>query len=143
MDYTEEQRKLLRNEKRLQKLGSDKPVCCLCGYADPISLIKADRTLLEKHHLAGRHEGPIVPLCRNCHAELTEIQQSEDRKFNAPERSPLEAAAAFLEGLAVVFRYLAESLAYLANWLFELNTRVEDGTYEGLPYPLGRGVSNG
>ena len=142
MEYSVEQQDLLRNEKRLQNLGSDKPVCCLCGYFDPIGLIPVSNTLLEKHHLAGRHEGPVVPVCRNCHAELTEIQQFHDKKFNSPERTPIETAAAFLNGLSVFLSFLAATLRYLANWLFDLDKRIDSNVYEGIPFPLGGGIIN-
>lgn len=143
MEYFDEQKELLRQEAQLQKLGSDKPVCCLCGYADPTGLIKADKTLLEKHHLAGRHEGPTVLVCRNCHAELTDVQQSDDKRFNSPDRTPLVTAAAFLEGLANFFKLLAITLTYLANWLFNLDVKIDEGIYSDLPFHLGGGVISG
>jgi hypothetical protein len=49
-------------------------VCALCGYANPVALIAANKTLLEEHHVFGAafDDGTRIPLCRNCHAEITE-----------------------------------------------------------------------
>jgi hypothetical protein len=49
-------------------------VCALCGYANPVALIAVDKTLLEEHHVVGAafDDGTRIPLCRNCHAEITE-----------------------------------------------------------------------
>src|SRR2546423_7988033 len=48
--------------------------CVLCGYANPVALIAAEKTLLEEHHVFGAafDDGTRIPLCRNCHAEITE-----------------------------------------------------------------------
>lgn len=142
MDYIKEQKKLIREEKRLQKLGNENPVCCLCGYLDPIGLIKADKTLLEKHHLAGRHEGPTVLVCRNCHAKLTDIQVYEYGEFIEPDRNPLEISASYVNGVGIFLSLLAVSLIIFAKWLLELSKRVDESIFEGLPYPLGGGFIN-
>jgi hypothetical protein len=54
----------------LNRLG-DRAVCRCC-----LALLQGARSVLEGHHLAGRGEGPVVYVCRNCHLELTELQRS-------------------------------------------------------------------
>ena len=56
-----------RRQARLERLGSDSPVCRVCGEAD-------DRCL-QRHHLAGQAYGDeLVPVCANCHYKLSDAQ---------------------------------------------------------------------
>ncbi|MDQ4144984.1 MAG: hypothetical protein M3198_14840 [Actinomycetota bacterium] len=49
---------------------ADRDICGCC-----LTLVQGKRTILEAHHVAGRSEGPVVEVCRNCHLELTELQR--------------------------------------------------------------------
>lgn len=106
-DYLANQRRETRMESHLQRLGSPDPTCCLCGYAAPEGLIKASRSLVEQHHLMGRHEGPWVYLCRNHHSELTNAQRDHDPRLFSPDRDEKTRLAALLRGLADFFEWLA------------------------------------
>ncbi len=61
-----------RKFRRGQSFGPD-AVCFFCPYCNPIALMMIDKTLLEEHHVVGANHNDAmrVPVCRNCHAELT------------------------------------------------------------------------
>ncbi len=62
-----------RRARRERLLGADAQ-CFLCCFAKPEALLGVRRSLLEKHHVVGRANGPklTVLLCLNCHAVMTE-----------------------------------------------------------------------
>jgi len=80
----------LRAQGRADRLGLDAACACcgdttlvhlnrlreheVCGCC--LALSQGKLLILEGHHLAGRSEGPVVDVCRNCHLELTELQRS-------------------------------------------------------------------
>jgi hypothetical protein len=80
-------RTIPRALRRRKRLGPHS-VCAICGYCDPVALIpvrldwlrstnvRLPHTLLEGDHTVGRRNDCdlISPICRNCHAELTEIR---------------------------------------------------------------------
>jgi hypothetical protein len=102
-------------ESHLQRLGTPDPVCCICGYSVPEGLTKTKRELVEQHHLMGRHEGPWVYLCRNHHAELTDVQRDHDPRLLRADRDDKTRLAAFLRGLADFFELLARALRLWAH----------------------------
>lgn len=60
--------------------------CCLCGYSNPVALMRVGRSLLERHHIYGeKTDSTTVVVCRNCHAELSEAQL----EFGAPLSQPV------------------------------------------------------
>jgi len=97
-----------RRAARERRLGADAS-CALCGYAAPDALIAAARTLLEDHHAVGRaNDGALtVPLCRNCHAELTEECRARGASMAKP-RTLLDKLVAILRALGAFFRTLGE-----------------------------------
>jgi hypothetical protein len=42
-----------REDRRLEKLGSDNPFCLYCGFSMPMVLRPVTRKFLELHHLLG------------------------------------------------------------------------------------------
>ncbi len=77
----------IRVERRLQRLGSPHAICVLCGFDRPeaLTLVRLDlppdgirRRLVERHHPLGKRAAPdfTVPLCRNCHAVITEQERT-------------------------------------------------------------------
>ena len=57
-----------RRQRALERLGMNNPRCVVCGYDDPLAL--------ELHHIAGRaHGDELVPVCRNCHRPLSDMQK--------------------------------------------------------------------
>jgi hypothetical protein len=111
-----------RRLRRLKRLGSD-PVCVLCGYANPYGLVPVQRDLLEHHHVVCKHHDQelTVPLCRNCHAEVTEgLRQDDINPRFQPNKVVrialvLTAMAVFFEKLAPAFRRWAEQLMEVSN----------------------------
>jgi hypothetical protein len=64
-----------RKTELCERLGSERPFCVYCGYAEPVALRRISRKFLPEHHLLGRnHDGDLTVLvCLNCHALLHEI----------------------------------------------------------------------
>jgi hypothetical protein len=110
----------VRREKRVNKLGAN-AVCCICGYANPTALVLAGRTLLENHHAAGKvHDPkPTVPICRNCHAELTAglLDAGADMR---KQPTVLERLAIILLSLGTLFVALGEAMYRYADDILRL-----------------------
>ena len=114
----------VRTLARENRLGEGPKVCIRCGYADPLALIGVKRnwihvhknflpqSLFEYDHIVGRNHDPdfTFPICRNCHAEVTELRRRAGITMNfqpdAREREALrlEALAFFLEIVAAALR---------------------------------------
>lgn len=106
-----------RRAKRERTLGPDS-MCLLCGYARPDGLRSVPRRLLEAHHVLGRANDAAltVLLCRNCHAEITEENQTHGVSMRPPVSTPARVVAS-LRALAILFRALSHSCARLADAL--------------------------
>jgi hypothetical protein len=92
---TDEEREIAREKRqrqRFEKLGFPEPRCIFCGVDDV--------RCLELHHIAGRgHSDDVWPVCRNCHAVLTDFQGDHPPK-DAPPDNVLEIIGRFLLGVA-------------------------------------------
>lgn len=109
-----------REARRTRTLSED-ATCVRCGMANLAALVEGAANLLEDHHVVGRrHDGGLtIPLCRNCHAILTE----DNRRAGADMRQQpsllerivnvLRALGAFFSDLAQRFFDWAERLARL------------------------------
>src|SRR4051812_49353572 len=78
----------LREQRRHERFG-DQAECECCGNSTLKQLAKVERhvvcacclalargrEILELHHLAGHGQGPVVRVCGNCHAELSDLQR--------------------------------------------------------------------
>ena len=105
----------IRRERRRQaafeRLGSNNPACVICGENDPL--------VLEKHHLEGQAFGDtLVPICRNCHRKLSDIQKDHPKQITEIPDA-LEIIAHFLLGLADLFAFLVGKLREFAQQLIE------------------------
>lgn len=57
----------IRHEKAACRLGGKDKLCIHCG--------EDDVRCLELHHLAGqKYHDDVVPLCRNCHRKISDMQ---------------------------------------------------------------------
>jgi hypothetical protein len=109
-----------RRARRTRILGPD-AACALCGYLTPEALIPMKRTLLEAHHVCTRDNDPdlTVPLCRNCHAEMTEAQRAAGVCFASPP-TLLHQLASALASLAAMFAAIGDRFAFWAAALATL-----------------------
>jgi hypothetical protein len=101
-----------RRQAAIERLGTNKPACVHCGQNDP--------RVLEKHHLEGQAFGDtLVPVCRNCHRVLSDLQKDHpDKITEIPD--PLELIAHLLLGLADLFELLVDKFREFAAYLIEL-----------------------
>lgn len=110
----------VRKALRARRLGADE-ACVLCGKQSPDCLLRARRSLLEEHHLAGvaTDRALLVTLCRNCHAIVTEGQRDAGLDLTRDRsRTLLDSVEAILRGAALFFALLA---ARLEQWAEKLN----------------------
>lgn len=99
----------IRKQRRLERLGSNAPICGTCGEAD-------DRTL-ELHHVAGRkHDDATTIICRNCHRKVSD-DQKDHPACPASADQMLHSIGLFLLGLAELLRLAVEKLVEYGNSL--------------------------
>jgi hypothetical protein len=104
-------KKEARKQKRLERLGSNYPVCVTCGEDD-------DRCH-EGHHIAGRaHDDAIALLCCNCHRKVTD-DQKDHPKPAAPAASRTQSTGYLLLGLANLFGLLVVTLRQHGEYLIK------------------------
>lgn len=108
-------RKEQRKQAAIERLGSANP-CARCGEADP--------RCLELHHLAGqKFDEMCVPVCRNCHKKLSDLQRDHPHalsKRKADKPDLLETIGHFLLGLADFLALLVEKLREFGHNLIDL-----------------------
>jgi hypothetical protein len=117
-----------RRRRKQVRFGSLTPVCVLCGNGRIHELtaqtpdwlrerIPPER-LIELHHAVGEQHDPdlVVPVCRNCHASLTEgLAQAGITML--PQHEPKALVALMLDALAYFFELLVDSLRRWAQYL--------------------------
>jgi hypothetical protein len=113
----------VRKVRRARRLGT--AVCFLCGFADPVALVRANRTLLERHHPLAIAHAPAatVPLCRNCHALETERMRDAGIPLMKDNLSDLDVIEAVLRAQSVFLRDEADAWAGFAA---DLRRRIDD-----------------
>lgn len=127
---------LRRDAAQMRRLGTGQPMCVICGETDRDHLRTGSRTLLEDDHLLGRHEGPTVVLCLNCHAKRTAQAQRGPQRFLAPDRSELERIGALLDHRAGYYEDMARIDRAVARYLLELTKHVAREAYRDIPSPF-------
>jgi hypothetical protein len=107
-------RRQARRRRALERLGSKYPACVICGENDPL--------VLELHHTEGQKFGnTLVPVCRNCHRKLSDLQKNHPEKISDPPDEleiiahALLGRADFAEILAAQDRKFAQQLLERAN----------------------------
>ncbi len=116
----EKRNKEKRKQDRLEKLGTQTPVCCLCGETD-------DRCL-EAHHIAGRKFAPETSIvCRNCHRKLSDDQRDHPKTMGA-DASLLERIGHFLQGLGDMLLLAGTKLKEFGTYLLELARQMLQST---------------
>jgi len=112
MDMTDKElAREIRKQRRLEKLGSNSPLCGECG--------ERDWRCLELHHIAdfGCDDGTVI-LCRNCHRKVSDDQKGHPA-FNPAADATLHSIGRFLLGLADLLRLAIEKLAEFGLALIE------------------------
>ena len=100
-----------RKQKRLETLGSNHPVCIICG--------EDNAHCLELHHLAGQAYGDdLSTVCRNCHRKLSDDQKDHPKAIGKPPHT-FECIGHMLLGLADFFVLLIEKLREFGNLLIQ------------------------
>jgi hypothetical protein len=91
-----------RKQKALERLGTNNPVCVLCG--------ESDWRCQELHHIASKQfDAALAIVCRNCHRKLSDMQRDHPQQSSTPP-DPLECIGHVLLGLADLFAILVEKL---------------------------------
>lgn len=98
--------KARRIQRKANELGRN-PKCQICGEKDITMLVKAKSSLMEKHHIAGHHEGEEIIVCRNCHARLTNDQLDLPEGIFEDNRTPEMKAVAFFLGIGSILALLS------------------------------------
>ena len=129
-----------RRRQREQRFG-ESPACARCGMTEMDALVSMKRRLLEAHHVCGRanDESLTVPVCRNCHAMLTEGQRSAGVSFDPPPTLLHQLAAALLS-LFVMLHDLSERGMAWAHALVELAADLDASYPEWRALPSARAI---
>lgn len=112
-----------RQTTRERRFGPD-AACVRCGITTLEALVPVKRRMIEAHHVCGRASdaGLTVPVCRNCHAILTERQQAAGVTFAAPPTLLHQIAAA----LVSFFAFLIEMCERGMDWAAALSGLISD-----------------
>ena len=112
-----------RHISRERRFGPD-AACVRCGITTLETLVPVRRNILEDHHICGRENDPslTVPVCRNCHAIMTEGQQAAGVTFAEPPTLLHQIAAA----LASLFTMLHDLCHRGMDWAHNLTILAAD-----------------
>lgn len=100
-----------RKQQRLERLGTNNPVCPGCG--------ETDWRCFALHHIAGQRFGETkTPLCHNCHAKVSDDQNDHAKQVSNPPHR-LEQAGQFLHGLADLLALALSKLREFGDYLIE------------------------
>jgi hypothetical protein len=100
-----------RKQARLEKLGTNNPICGTCGITD--------WRQMQLHHIAGqKHDETLVILCANDHCIVTDDQK--DHPSHDPAADPLLSQIGhFLLGLADILKLVVAKLVEFGQALIE------------------------
>lgn len=99
-----------RRQQSLRRLGSQNPVCVVCG--------EADTATLELHHIAGkRYSQDLAIVCANCHRKLSFRQRNRVPPLNSRSQLDRQDIGYYLIGLADLLELVAVSLRRFGRWL--------------------------
>lgn len=133
-----------RRARRDQRFGTD-PACVRCGTTEIELLVPVKRRFLEAHHICGamNENALTVPVCRNCHAVLTEGQQSAGVTFTTPS-TILHQVASALASLFAMLHDLCERGMDWAYALSELASELDSNfpAWRDLPSATALGVAS-
>jgi len=104
-----------RKHRRQQRLGPD-AFCVTCGERNPDALLRANGSLLERHHVAGAAHGPdeTIVVCLNCHARFSAAQQDDGVPLT-PQATVLERGLAVMAGVGSSLGVISDALLECAE----------------------------
>lgn len=133
-----------RRARRDQRFGTD-PACVRCGTTEIEALVPVNRRYLEAHHVCGlaNDDALTVPVCRNCHAVLTEGQRSAGVVFTTPP-TILHQVASALASLFAMLHDLCERGMDWAQALSELASELDTSfpAWRDLPGATALGIAS-
>jgi hypothetical protein len=115
------QKKAVFEAKQIMRLGSEDPVCVVCGESNPLRLV-----LPNGHHVTGQKRDPKfqVAVCASCHQELHLRARLKGATFGLREGHVPARTAARLRAEAVFDEMRAE---YKRRWANELEAHCRGG----------------
>ena len=118
MDYFQRRDALIEETECTDDFLDRGGCCCICGYNDnPI--------IIQEHHIAGRHNSEVtIPLCPNCHTELSKKQYSWDIRWNEKNNSSQIKTGFMLRGISDI-------LGLISRILRGLSDRILGGLFNG------------
>lgn len=119
MSDIENESQEIREQRRLRRLGTSRPICCVCG--------ETDSRCMELHHIAGQNNDPdtTIIICRNCHRKASDDQLDHPADASPEER--LTQIAHFMWGLADFLALAVQKLREYAEVLFAYETPSDKG----------------
>jgi len=91
-----------RKQRRLERLGTQHPICVTCG--------ETDWRCLEVHHIVDCDgKSATVILCANCHRKVTDAQKGHPPHSTVADPL-LESIGRFLLGLAELLKLAVDQL---------------------------------
>jgi hypothetical protein len=124
-----------RRAGRASRLGQN-PQCVLCPERRRTALTLVTRKFLQLHHVAGRANDPrlLVPLCLNCHADLTDQYRSAGIPMT-PAGNILDRVIACLRGVATFLPGLGQACRRWAEQLERFSTMLDERLpgWRGMP----------
>lgn len=133
-----------RHTRRERRFDPD-AACFRCGITTPETLAPVARRFLEDHHVCGcaNDASLTAPVCRNCHAILTEGQHAAGVVFHAPP-TILHQLASALASLFTMLHELCERGMTWADALSRLASELDTAfpTWRELPSARALGVGS-
>ncbi len=133
-----------RHARREQRFGRE-PACVRCGATEIEALVPVKRRFLEAHHICGAANdyALTVPVCRNCHAVLTEGQQSAGVVFTTPPTLLHQLASALASFFAMLYDLCERGMGW-AQALSELASELDSNfpAWRNLPSATALGIAS-
>jgi hypothetical protein len=133
-----------RRARRDRRFDHD-AACVRCGITAPETLVPVKRRFLDDHHVCvqANDDALTVPVCRNCHAILTEAQHAAGVVFQTPPTILHQVASALASFFAMLHALCERGMAW-AHALSELASDLDTAypAWRTLPSAKALGVGS-